>query len=692
MRPLRLKPLWLAALAFLCGLHVWLATAHGGRTGLTVDELLHVTAGYSYWSEGDYRLHPENGLLPQRLAALPLVLSSEFHMPALIGDARSAGSWRLGDPNSLGREFLFNSGNDLTDLLARARFMIALLGALTVALVGVWARDLFSPSIGLFCAALAATSPSLLAHAGLATSDAAGTLGFVAATLAWWRLCHRVTPMRIAIAGTALGLFALCKYSAAVFAPIGALLVLLRLLRPTPLGIRAPTRPALNARGLHRVAPLAASCMAALLISWATIWAAYGFRYDTVNPRHTDRFSFPWSATLIEKPHMSGNLMADGAVMDPLVAMTPGIVQRAVAFAAQHRLLPEAWLYGLAYVDTSARFRSAFLAGEWATTGWWWFFPLAFLVKSTPAELLAFAAASACWFLLLRGGPGDRRLAYKLSGPLAAGLVFTTFAITSSLNIGHRHILPLYGLAFVFAGLIPRLLKDRLRPALTRSVLATLLAVQVGAAAIQRPHYLAYFNPFSGGPDQGYRLLVDSSLDWGQGLPDLADWLRQNAAGRRVFLNYFGVDDPARLGIKATRFGDVTLEADDTASASSPPYLPGLYIFSATHWQRVYTLVRGPWRPGYERAYWELHRFWLASPPPELDGFTRKTAPLAEARQRLLRYENLRFGRLRHYLRDREPDAIVAHSLLIFNLADTDLRAALFGTLDEPTAPNASPR
>ncbi len=67
------------------------------------------------------------------------------------------------------------------------------------------------------------------------------------------------------------------------------------------------------------------------------------------------------------------------------------------------------------------------------------------------------------------------------------------------------------------------------------------------------PHYLAYFNPIAGGPRNGYRHLIDSSLDWGQDLPGLKKWLEDHKDDPgwlgEVYLSYFGTGDPQYYGI-----------------------------------------------------------------------------------------------------------------------------------------------
>ena len=54
-----------------------------------------------------------------------------------------------------------------------------------------------------------------------------------------------------------------------------------------------------------------------------------------------------------------------------------------------------------------------------------------------------------------------------------------------------------------------------------------------------------------------------------------------------------------------------------------------------------------------------------------------------QARERLvgtaMDVELLQFGRLRHFLRHRTPEAVVGGSLLVFRLTDAEVFTALFG-------------
>lgn len=134
--------------------------------------------------------------------------------------------------------------------------------------------------------------------------------------------------------------------------------------------------------------------------------------------------------------------------------------------------------------------------------------------------------------------------------------------------------------------------------------LTILLVAHCLTSLVARPYYFAYFNSLAGGSDQAYKLFVDSSLDWGQYLPGLADYFDRQEPSVPTFLSYFGTGEPSHEGIRATRFGDAYFER---RARSVPAALTGgTYAISATMLQRVYSPTRGPWTPSFEATYAQL--------------------------------------------------------------------------------------
>lgn len=247
--------------------------------------------------------------------------------------------------------------------------------------------------------------------------------------------------------------------------------------------------------------------------------------------------------------------------------------------------------------------------------------------------------------------------------------------MASHLNIGQRHILPLYPVLFIVAGGLVRFGGPR-----TGAVLSILL---VGLAAVEsfsvRPHYLSFFNPLVGGPAAGWRLLGDSSLDWGQNLPRLHQWLDAHRQPKEpVYLSYFGADDPFYRGINAT---ELSPYFSFGRARQWAPLQAGLYCIGASMLQDASSPYSGPWTQSRESAYQYLRR----TIPSEIDHGIRPSSIGVDtkAEREVWNFDRARFARLCLYLRVRPPDAVIGNMIFIFRLSAQDIHAAVDGTMEE---------
>ena len=627
----------------LAALHAALAITAAIEKSPTFDEPTHLTAGYSYWLKNDYRLDPENGNWPARWAALPLLLSR----PTFPENA----AWKQGDVGQVSERFLYHSGNNSDRVVLLGRSMMAVVGAGLCLLIFFCSNRLFGAIGGLISELLAVFDPNLLAHSALITADVTAAFFFTAATWGYFQLLQSVNKRWFVI--TALswsGLF-LAKMSAPAFLLVAVILATLPILSREPMTIRFTRFDRQVAARWRKLVLVIGLTGALVAIVVAAIWASYAFRFSPFAQNEPARrvWNARWQACL-----------SDHTTLENMVA-----------FARDHHLLPEAYLYGFAFTNKSAMYRPAFLDGEWSNTGFTSFFPRAFLYKTPIPLLLLLITAGIAGSLRWRNAwknSGDGAIGRdlrRLSPIWALVLVYGIFSLTSHLNIGHRHLLPIYPAIFIACGACTYFFRAQSGRAVAIFA-GAMMCWQIIESSLLRPDYLTYFNQVAGGPKNGHKHLVDSSVDWGQDLPALKSWLDQRldtSATTRLYLAYFGTALPRWYGIEAT-----PLPLDSSAQRLSP-LEPGIYCISATTLQQVYSFQHGKWTDQYESAY----RLALARTAHHLDLATNDSVTNGESFQRL------QFARLCAYLRKREPIANVGNSILVYQLNQRELDQALYG-------------
>jgi len=144
-------------------------------------------------------------------------------------------------------------------------------------------------------------------------------------------------------------------------------------------------------------------------------------------------------------------------------------------------------------------------------------------------------------------------------------------------NIGLRHVLPIYPFMILMAAAGARAMLVRLRFPLVFGVVALAAALE---AAWAYPDPLTFFNAFAGGPRNGFQWLADSNVDWGQALKPLGAWVKGHGV-KRINLAYFGTADPKYDGMDV-RYLWGTIAPHVAPAEQGPPELPGYVAVSGT--------------------------------------------------------------------------------------------------------------
>ncbi len=228
-----------------------------------------------------------------------------------------------------------------------------------------------------------------------------------------------------------------------------------------------------------------------------------------------------------------------------------------------------------------------FLLGQVSRTGWWYYFPVTFALKTPLPTLILLVTGVA---LSIARGTWQRASAVLI--PPALSMVAAMF---SPLTIGYRHILPVLPFVIIVAGntanfksqisnLKSQILSAHHLVTLSPYLLVTALLIwQLASAALIFPHHLSYFNELAGGPANADKILVDSNLDWGQDLPALKAWMDTHGIDH-VNLSYFGTALPGVYGVRYWPLPGFLHFISNPEMDSFNPYTPepGWYAISAT--------------------------------------------------------------------------------------------------------------
>ncbi len=458
----------------------------------TSDEVAHLAAGYSYLATGIVKINPMHPPLIKELCALPL-LALGPQMPVDPVTLRTS-EFPLEFQWSFGQRFLFRQNAER--LLFWGRVPAVLLSVGLAGLVMLWAGRLWGTAGGLLALFLYAFDPTIAAHAQLVTTDVG--VAFFATLFLFLLRRHLAAPswQRLLLSGGALGLALGAKFSALFLLPV----VVLLLGGAAWMGREGyPGRDQIGGSG--------------------QIWTR-----AVIDP--------------LSGEHASTRLLSAAGTIGLLTVVAAVVVWALYFFPAD----PWFYLRGLQTVQQDHNpDHPVYLMGELKKGGWVYYLLIAWLVKTPLPSLLLLAAAIAGFFFGKRAHWLDE--AFLVLPALA---FFLGYSVTAD-NIGVRYLIPCFPFLFIFTA--------RLAPALGTLrrwggvVLALLLLWSLAEFVVIWPDHLSYFNQIAGGSRHGPEWLDDSNVDWGQGLIQLRQYLKDHAI-QDYRLCYFGSADPGYYGIR----------------------------------------------------------------------------------------------------------------------------------------------
>jgi hypothetical protein len=528
----------------------------------TFDEPAHLYAGISYWKHGYFGVNPEHPPLAKLVAAAPAAVLDKPAYPE-PAPMHFRGASALG-----GFQLFLPSGGE--KLLAHGRMSISVFPILLSFLVVLAAVEMFDRATALFALTLLVFDPLVLGHGPLITTDMAATCTMFAAVYCFYRYVKRPNVLRLVLCGLATGLALTSKHSMLFVIPI---LVLLAVFEVVMNREPQPARPAMDSNWRRKTVRMVGAGLMIAGLAVTILWASYGFRY----------LSFPNGKSIVPSPE---TFLQD--VKQP-------VERTVIGFALRHHLLPEAYLFGLMDVVQLCRDgRVMYLFGKIYNNGRWFFFPAAMLIKCTLGFLALIVIALLAPILRSRE---HRREVVFLAVP---ALAFFGWALTSKLDIGIRHILPIFPFLMILAaaGAISMARRSRV---LAWSV-GVLLFAHSASSLHAAPNYLPYSNEAFGGPSRTWRELSDSNVGWAGGLKALRAYLEERHI-KDCWFAYEAIPIAQTRGIPCkplpTLFGSFT---DDGKHPPVPVSIHGPVFLSSEEEAGSF------WGPEYMSAYRQFMR------------------------------------------------------------------------------------
>jgi len=158
----------------------------------------------------------------------------------------------------------------------------------------------------------------------------------------------------------------------------------------------------------------------------------------------------------------------------------------------------------------------SFLLGQFSKRGWVYYFPVTFIVKEYIGVVIVVLTGLITYlykYLSRSRNSHKNSIINRKTVMVAVPILLAFLSLSSSINLGIRHFLPVY--PFLFLGVLIWL-SGQLNPKLFNIIIIILITGNIIALARQYPYYLEYFNVITGEPGEGYRFVRDSNFDWEQ--------------------------------------------------------------------------------------------------------------------------------------------------------------------------------
>ena len=515
-----------------------IAIASAWHDSPIVDEIPHIGAGYSYVADQTYQFNPEHPPLAKDLAGLAMIPLGIN--PTFLANYNTAHLGIVNDQWNFGRTLIYHSEIDPITIVHFAKLPLILFFLFSGWLIYVWARRTYNSRAALLAVFLFAFCPTIIAHSRFVTTDVPALFGVLLAAYFFVRYLKEQSRINFWLASVSFGVALLTKFSTFLLIPYFLILAIIWAWsnHQTFFGpaIRLITRSVLV-------------MTAGFIIIVGPIYQLHVFNYPPAQQKND-------TETILKNYPIP-------AIASVIIWASDKPVFRPYA----------QWSLGMAMVFQRAEGGNrTYYLGQLSSTSFKSYFPVVYALKEPIPFLMLLLSAIWLGWRTWRNGCEPFKNKIRNHFPAFAMLlwifIYVATSINANLNIGIRHLIPIYGFIFILvAGQIEQAVqnvkikmqndneksKNNPTPKFLILIFAfSILLIWYLAEFISvYPSYLTYFNEFAllrpswasdgqaGGPAGGHNYVVDSNLDWGQDLWRLGDFVKQNNI-QKIYLDYFG--------------------------------------------------------------------------------------------------------------------------------------------------------
>jgi 4-amino-4-deoxy-L-arabinose transferase-like glycosyltransferase len=427
-------------------------------------------------------------------------------------------SWKNVDRATFSKLFIYHYNKNSDEIVFRSRLVIVILSVFLGILVYKFSSKLYGYNGGIFSLFLYSFSPNILAFSRIVTHDLGVSLFVVLAVFSFFYYLKNPSKKNLIISGICFGLAQLSKFTALILYPLFLIYALY---------FYFFMKNKLNK--IQNFRKLISSLVIIFLIGIFVVFSGYFFEIKPLLKNDIDvKEKISYIQQAVRKIFPEGNKNLEEFLINFALNVP---VPLSTYFMSM--------LANINQVFFKRNF-SIYLMGKYSKNGFWYYYPIAFLIK-TPIPIIIFLIIT---LIFLKKTKVKEILGERLV--IIFILFFTSISFLSRLQLGIRYILPLYPFLHIFLGRVAtiRFKKERIY----KTIVFFLSLWYLIGTINTYPHYIPYFNELVGGPDNGYKFLRDSNIDYGQDLKFLAGLLKELGI-KKVKLFYFGEALPDYYGI-----------------------------------------------------------------------------------------------------------------------------------------------